>query len=300
MPRVGMDKDRAAKPRYSMLSFPPQAYRVGKYRLVVFGTAAIINYVPTERDEVTNLGHLKEEWKQLAPAWIKEAREGRNSARTGLLDRPMIGACGDVRTLRVLDCGCGEGRFSRMLAERGADSVIGVDLCGSMIRAAGELARKREGYILADVQDLSFLKDQLFDLAVSYLNQCDLPDFEANTREVFRVLRLGGRFVIANVHPMRSATGRWQKTEDGSKQHFILDNYFDEGARRWNMMGCDFTNFHRSLSTYVRAYRLAGFILEEIIEPTATPEALENYPELNDELRVPNFIIFVLVKPSIT
>ena len=28
---------------------------------------------------------------------------------------PMIAACGDVRGLKVLDCGCGEGRFCRMV-----------------------------------------------------------------------------------------------------------------------------------------------------------------------------------------
>ena len=50
---------------------------------------------------------LKQEWLKLAPAWIKEAREGRNPTRNGLLDKPMLEACGDVRGLRVLDSGCG-------------------------------------------------------------------------------------------------------------------------------------------------------------------------------------------------
>lgn len=161
---------------------------------------------------------LRKEWEALAPKWIQEVREGRNSVRAGMLDGLMLEACGDVSGLRVLDSGCGEGRFSRMLTERGAGYVLGLDLCEPMIQAAKELATDRDEYMVADVQDLGFLDDASFDLAVSYLNQCDLPDFEANTREVYRVLKQGGRFVIANVHPMRS-TGKWYRSPEGKKLH---------------------------------------------------------------------------------
>jgi hypothetical protein len=95
---------------------------------------------------------------------------------------------------------------------------------------------------------------------------------------------------------MRSAVGGWLRTEHGTKLHVILDRYFDEGARRWKMMGIDFTNFHRTLSTYKRGYRRVGFAIEEIVEPTVETENLKRFAELDDELRVPNFIIIVLTK----
>jgi len=224
-------------------------------------------------------------------------REGRNPARRGLLDPVAIRACGDVRGRKVLDCGCGEGRFSRMLLECGAAHVLGLDLCAPMIAAAKQLANGQDDYRVADAEDLTFLDDGSFDVAVSYLNQCDLPAIESNTREVFRVLKPGGRFVVVNVHPMRSAAGPWMKAGDGAKQHYILDAYFDEGARRWSMLGENFTNFHRPLSTYIQAYRQAGFTIDEFIEPSPTAGNLALFPELDDELRVPNFMVFVLSKP---
>ena len=243
-----------------------------------------------------NRKNLNREWLELSPHWIKEAREGRNPTRNGLLDKPMLEACGNVEGLRVLDCGCGEGRFCRMLVARGASYGLGLDLCQPMIEAARELQSENDAYEVADVQDLGFLEDETFDLAVSYLNQCDLPDFNANNREVFRVLRPGGRFIVANLHPMRSAVGGWHKADDGKKQHVILDCYFDEGERRWPMMGLEFTNFHRSLSTYLDGFLDTGFALERIVEPTVTAEHVTRYPELDDELRVPNFIVYTLKK----
>lgn len=240
---------------------------------------------------------LKRQWIELSQNWIRETRAGRNINRDGLLDFPMLEACGDVRGLKILDSGCGEGRFCRLLVARGAEYVLGLDACEPMIAAARELQSGRAAYELADVQDLGFIADESFDLAVSYLNQCDLADFGANTREIFRVLRTGGRFVVANLHPMRSAVGTWHRDSDGRKLHVVVDNYFDEGERRWKMMGVEFTNFHRTLSTYVRGFLSAGFTLSDIVEPTATAENVARYPDLDDELRVPNFIIYVLQKP---
>jgi ubiquinone/menaquinone biosynthesis C-methylase UbiE len=239
---------------------------------------------------------LRSEWAELAPYWIAESRAGGDVSRKGMLDAYVLAACGNVEGLSILDCGCGEGRFGRMLAGRGAHRVLGVDTCEPMIQAARELQSDNEEYVVGDVQDLHFLADESFDLAVSYLNHCDLPDFAANVREVFRVLKAGGRFVIANLHPMRSATGAWYRGPGGEKLHVHLDRYFDEGPRQFVMKACRITNFHRTLSTYIRGFLNAGFIVADIIEPTVEPKALEMYPELDDELRVPNFIIYVLKK----
>lgn len=219
-------------------------------------------------------------------------------SRDGLLDKPMLEACSRIRGSVILDSGCGEGRFGRILVERGAERVVGIDACEPMIHAARELQSAKESYRVGNVEDLSFLEDRSFDLAISCLNQCDLLDFKANTREVFRVLKPGGRFVVANVHPMCSAVGTWQTSEDGAKQHAILDNYFEEEERHWKMLGWDFTNFHRTLSTYVKGFRESGFLIHNINEPTVDGDGLTRFPDLADEKRVPNFIIFVLIKPE--
>ena len=91
--------------------------------------------------------------------------------------------------------------------------------CKSSHEAARESQPNCNESRVADVQNLSFLVDQSFDLAVSYLNQYDLPDFMANARRVYRIIRNKGRFIIANLHPMRSGgvKRKWNKKACGSR-----------------------------------------------------------------------------------
>ena len=73
-------------------------------------------------------------WTAFASEYIRFVDEG-DSSRTLLLDDVMLEECGNVDGKLVLDVGAGEGRFSRMLAARGARTVA-LDLFRPMVRAA--------------------------------------------------------------------------------------------------------------------------------------------------------------------
>ena len=61
-------------------------------------------------------------WDEIADGWagLMGTATGPGQTRTLVLDGPHLQLLGDVRGEDVLDAGCGEGRFARMLAERGA------------------------------------------------------------------------------------------------------------------------------------------------------------------------------------
>lgn len=233
-------------------------------------------------------------WDGIADGWI-EAVNG-SAHRDGLLDVWMLDAVGDVSGLKVLDIGCGEGRFSRMLAQRGAE-VIGIDFTERFVEYANEHRVGTDTYVHGDAQDLRRFEDADFDLAVSYLTLLDIPDFERTVRESHRVLRPGGRFVIANLQPMTLAGNCWVKA-GSEKLHFRLDNYFDESGRMLRMCGGEVVNYHRTLGTYINCFLASGFRLDGIREPMPSPEQLSKYPEIADNLRVPEFIIYLLSKPK--
>ncbi len=103
----------------------------------------------------------------------------------------------------VLDAACGTGYGIAALLERGANRVIGLDLCAG---AVGEAARRNTPgaqFLVADVTRLP-LPDRSYDLFVSFETIEHLPDDRAYLREAARVLRPGGTFVCST--PNRTVT----------------------------------------------------------------------------------------------
>jgi ubiquinone/menaquinone biosynthesis C-methylase UbiE len=239
-----------------------------------------------------------EQWAGIAEEWIRWVNGPKDPHRDGLLDAWMLDAVGDVSGIRVIDLGCGEGRFGRMLAERGAE-VVGIDFMPLFVEHANAHRVGSETCLVGDMSDLSRFEDASFDLAVSYVTLVDVRDFRPVVREAYRMLRPGGRFVIANLQPMATAGNGWLKDEQRNKLHFKLDNYFDEGGpREMPMCGGVVINYHHSLSAYINSFLEAGFRLQGIREPMPSPEQLERFPELSDNLRVAYFIIYLLRKDA--
>jgi 2-polyprenyl-6-hydroxyphenyl methylase/3-demethylubiquinone-9 3-methyltransferase len=107
--------------------------------------------------------------------------------------RGILDALGPVRDLRVLDLGCGKGRFARALQARGA-SVVGIDLSAAMLAEACGLNRVR-----ATARRLPFCP-HAFDgiIAVEVFEHLDPRSRGLILGEARRVLRPGGIMVIVD------------------------------------------------------------------------------------------------------
>ena len=103
---------------------------------------------------------------------------------------------GDPRGLTVLDVGCGEGFYTRMVRERGAAHVTGIDLSHRMI----ELARTQEAqqrlgieYVVGDARELPATRQ--FDLVIAayVLNYAHDPqELQMMYDGLARCVRTGG------------------------------------------------------------------------------------------------------------
>jgi ubiquinone/menaquinone biosynthesis C-methylase UbiE len=106
----------------------------------------------------------------------------------------------------VVDIGCGPGVAARHAARRHA-SVSGVDPAAVMLRVARLLTRARDVRYVEGTAEALPLPDDSASVAWSIATVHHWADIEDGLREVQRVLRPGGRFVVLERHVQAGATG---------------------------------------------------------------------------------------------
>ncbi len=174
-------------------------------------------------------------WNGIAAAWGARAEQRRaiRSVRRrpgGTLwpvERTLLGPVKGKTLLHLL---CGEGEDTLSWAALGA-RVTGVDLADRRIALArGHAARLGlpASFVAADATRLP-LRRASFDLAYTSRGALVwLPDLSRWAREVARVLKPGGRFLICDEHPFLYCL-----VQRGRGAPVAGWNYFDQRPRAW-------------------------------------------------------------------
>ncbi len=203
--------------------------------------------------------YIAEHGDFLGPADFCWCPEGLREADAGLL--------GDLAGRRVLEVGAGAAQCSRWLGRQGV-SVVASDVAAGMLAEAARLNAETGlavPLIRADARRLPFAAGT-FDVAFTAFGAIAfVPDADAVHREVARVLRPGGTWTFAVVHPIR-----WAFADDPSERGLTaIRSYFD---RRPYVETDDagqvtYAEYHRTLGDHVRDVVAAGFELFDVVEP---------------------------------
>lgn len=103
-----------------------------------------------------------------------------------------------VAPLRILDAGCGKGYFSRALASFGSE-VDGIDTSEEAIAECLRLADDGQSFAVSSLAD--WCPPRLYDVVVCIdvlFHILDDDEWEASVRNLSRLVRLGGRLVLAD------------------------------------------------------------------------------------------------------
>ncbi|MGO1117565.1 class I SAM-dependent methyltransferase [Rhodovibrionaceae bacterium A322] len=178
----------------------------------------------------------------------------------------------------LLDIGCGEGRFCRLLSGKGIERT-GIDPVHPFI----DLAAQKDPtgrYLTGFAETLPFAEES-FDMVVFYLTLIDIDDLDRAFKEAARVLKPGGRILIANLSSFSTSNGTtdWITGSDG-RSHYPLGDYLTEQKQWFEWDGLRVQNWHRPLSRYLGDLLSNGLTMTFFDEPQpvgCTTAQLEKY-----------------------
>ena len=129
---------------------------------------------------------------------------------------------GDVRGRRVVDAGCGTGRWMRYLRERGAVAA-GFDLSAPMLARAAAWPALHGTLAAADLGQLP-VAAACADIALCALSLGHAPDADLAMRELCRVVKPGGMLLLSDFHPDATRRG-WKRTFRRGGETFEVENH---------------------------------------------------------------------------
>jgi SAM-dependent methyltransferase len=195
----------------------------------------------------------------------------------------------DLNGRDVLDVGCGRGGTIRLIAKYfpAIRSATGVDLSAEAIAFNQRtFAAPRVRFLEGDAENLP-IDDASIDVVTNIESACCYPDVVAFYRQVFRVLRPGGRFLYADSFETEALPGRVEALRGIG---FTLNDRRDitENIVR----SCDQIGSGRLQST-----RGEGFQDEDFARNLICVPGSRKY--LKYANRVKTYVIFDLTKPAI-
>lgn len=208
-------------------------------------------------------------------------RSKQQSWRTYVECFTLMDLVAEPTGMAVLDVACGEGFYTRMIRQRGAARVTGVDLSQGMI----DLARTQEArhqlgieYVVNDARELSY--SEQFDLIVAayLLNYARTrEELQAMCDGIFRSLKPGGRFVTVNCNPAMTFPTAPSYRKYGFETS-VAGDWLEGAPIKWtfylNDGSFDIENYHLNVGAHEEAFRKAGFLECRWHPPQLSPDGI--------------------------
>jgi SAM-dependent methyltransferase len=178
---------------------------------------------------------------------------------------PAISSMGDLTGTTVLDFGTGTGRSARALKDAGANRVVGVDKDENMLR----VARRYPGVAYLQVGRTLPIRDRSMGAAFCanvFSEFARTDDIVSVCRQVWRVLDVGGVFVVVVLNPASIHCD------------YVSHRYINVGTPKsgdpitCRLKGAEsilVQDYYWTVDDYINSLKAAGFEIYEILLPIA-------------------------------
>jgi ubiquinone/menaquinone biosynthesis C-methylase UbiE len=214
-------------------------------------------------------------WGRVAD-WYDDVVKDDDSYQTNVILHNILRIMEPKRTEKILDLGCGQGYFSHAMASEGA-YITGIDVSPELVSLAKRHAGHNEEFFVTPAENLSQFKAGTYTAAISILAIQNMERMADVFREVGRVVKPGGKFVIVLNHPTFRIPGKssWGFDDKASVQYRRVDEYMSESRAAIDMNPGSKEkkettySFHRPLQVYSKTLANAGFAIKRIEEWTS-------------------------------
>ena len=130
-----------------------------------------------------------------------------------------------VNNKKVLDVACGSGYGTELLALK-ASKVIGIDISEEAINYARKhFKRENISFKGGDATKLNFLRDEEFDVIVSFETIEHIPNYHQYLKEMHRLLRKGGIYLVSTPNKKDSSPNSEKPINPFHVIEFCLDDF---------------------------------------------------------------------------
>ncbi len=195
---------------------------------------------------------------------------------------------GKIKGKRILDYGCGPGKFSRRLRDLGA-SVTAVDSSANAIHNAQQKDKRAIDYRVVEEDNLSFVGNASIDSAVANFVFCTMQSgaqVRNIAQHIYTKLNPGGRLVILEPHPdslgyeyisMKREKPKELKTGTPITVHLTG-------------METPFYDYWRSKDDYLQLFEDVGFKIDTMREPRIEDSLNEHFWK-DERIQPPSLIM---------
>lgn len=242
----------------------------------------IIEVITVEKSEI------KSNWDKMAKAY--EDFTGGEDSYSNLIEWKTIKTIiPNLKDKRVLDLGCGTGRFSFMFEKLGPKQIVGIDISDSMLEIGRKYAKEKNSivkFIKNDIENMKDISSNSFDFIFSSTTLHYLKTLDNIMKEIERILVPGGTCILSVIHPVYTSyypvennSGSFPKDEEWKV------NYLDKSIRAYIQPWIEYNpeidnylsySYHHTMSDYINNIVKSGLQIEELLEPMPPDEWKDN------------------------